>query len=108
MKFEIFKSDSNEKYYYRLKAKNGQIVLSGNPHDSVDAVKATIEAVRERSQDAANFKTNETATGKFTFSLRSSEDKSLGNSQSYKSEKSMKNGIVSVGKNAAGGTVEEV
>ena len=108
MKFEIFQSESNQKYYFRLKARNGQVVLSGNPHASVEAVKASIEAVKERSKDAANFKTNATATGKFTFSLRSSENKSLGNSQSYKSEKSMKNGIGAVARAADGATTVEV
>ena len=108
MKFEIFQSEGNQKYYFRLKAKNGQIVLSGNAHDSVDAAKASIAAVRDRASDAGNFRTNETAGGKFTFSLRSSDDKSLGNSQAYKSEKSMKNGIASVGRNSAEATVEVV
>ena len=108
MKFEIFQSEANSKYYFRLKAKNGQVVLSGNAHDTVDAAKATIAVVQERAGDAANFKTNETATGKFTFSLRSSENKPLGNSQSYKSEKSMKNGIASVGRSSDGATTVEV
>ena len=108
MKFEIFKSEANDKYYFRLKARNGQVVLAGNAHDTVDAVKATIAVVTELAGDAANFKTNETATGKFTFSLRNSDDKSLGKSQAYKSEKSMKNGIVSVGRCSEGSTTVEV
>lgn len=108
MKFEIFQSEANQKYYFRLKARNGQVVLSGNPHTSVDDVKVSIEAVKERAADASNFKTNQTPGGKFTFSLRSSENKSLGNSQAYKSQKSMKNGIGAVGRAAAGATIVEV
>ena len=101
MKFEIFQSESNSKYYFRLKAKNGQIILQSKAYDSSSDVKAAIEGVRKAAKNDSAFETKEDANGKFRFSLKNADGSSLGHSQGYASKATMNNGINSV-KNVAG------
>ena len=50
-KFEIYQ-DKSEKYRFRLKAGNGEVVAVGEAYESKDAVKKGVEAVQRAAADA--------------------------------------------------------
>jgi uncharacterized protein YegP (UPF0339 family) len=106
--FEIFQSEKTEKYYFRLKAKNGQQILSSQGYAGKSGCKNGIESVKKNSADDANFERKEAANGKFHFNLLAANKQIIGSSQMYASKDGMENGIKSVQKNAAEGEVKDL
>lgn len=108
MKFEIFQSDKTDKYYFRLKAKNGQIILSSQGYAGKAGCKNGIESVKTNSGDDANFERKEAANGKFHFNLVAKNKQIIGSSQMYSTKAGMENGIESVKTNAPQATIEDL
>ena len=106
--FEIFQSEKSGEFYFRLKAKNGQIILSSEGYSTKAACQNGIESVKKNSQDEARFEKKETTSGKFKFNLKASNGQVIGSSQSYESENGRDNGIQSVMNNAPEAEVKEV
>ncbi len=100
--FELFQSEKNQKYYFRLKAKNGQVILTSQGYAGKSGAKNGIESVRKNGGNADNFERKEAANGKWHFNLLAANKQIIGSSQMYKSKDGMENGIASVGKNAGG------
>lgn len=50
-KFELYK-DASDKYRFRLKAANGEVVASGQAYSSKDGARGGIEAVRKAAAAA--------------------------------------------------------
>lgn len=108
MKFEIFKSDSNDKFYFRLKAKNGQIILSSQGYTAKPGCKNGIESVKKNAGVDECYERKEAANGKFHFNLLAMNKQVIGKSQMYASKAGMENGIESVKTNAPEATVEDL
>ncbi len=100
MKFEIFKSDKNKKFYFRLKARNGQVILSSQGYADKSGAKKGVESVKKNCSDDDCFERKEAANGKFHFNLLATNKQIIGSSQMYASKATMENGIKSV-KNVA-------
>lgn len=100
MKFEIFKSETSDKFYFRLKAKNGQIILSSQGYASKASAKNGAESVKKNASSQDNFETKESSNGKHYFNLIASNKQIIGSSQMYASKDGMRNGIRSVMENA--------
>lgn len=100
--FELFQSEKNQEYYFRLKAKNGQVILTSEGYSSKAAAKNGIESVKKNAADDARFERKETAGGKFRFNLRAGNNQVIGTSQNYASKDGMENGIQSVMANSQG------
>ena len=66
MKFEIFQSEKDNKYYFNLKAKNGQVILSSQGYAQKAGAKTGIESVRKNCGDDSCFEKKEAATGRPT------------------------------------------
>jgi uncharacterized protein YegP (UPF0339 family) len=108
MKFEIFQSEKADKYYFRLKAKNGQIILSSQGYAGKPGCKNGIESVKTNAADDANFERKEAANGKFHFNLLAKNKQIIGSSQMYSTKAGMENGIESVKTNAPQATIEDL
>jgi len=106
-KFECYKDKAGE-FRFRLKAGNGNNILSSEGYKSKSGCTNGIESVRKNSQDPDRFVKTETATGKFRFALTAKNSQKIGTSQNYQSESGRNNGIKSVAKNALDATVVEV
>lgn len=106
-KFECYKDKAGE-FRFRLKAANGNNILSSEGYKSKSGCNNGIESVRKNSQDPDRFVKTETATGKFRFALTAKNSQKIGTSQNYQSESGRNNGIKSVAKNAPDATVVEV
>lgn len=100
MKFEIFQSETNGKYYFRLKARNGQIILSSQGYASKTGVKSGISSVMKNAINDNSFERKESKNGKYYFNLLAKNQQIIGSSQMYASRSGMENGIESVKTNA--------
>lgn len=96
MKFEIFQSENNQKYYFRLKAKNGQVILSSQGYANKAGAKNGIQSVIKNAKDDENFDRKQAKNGKFHFNLIAANKQIIGSSQMYASKSGMENGIESV------------
>jgi hypothetical protein len=107
MKFEIFKSEKDKKFYFRLKARNGQVILSSQGYADKAGAKNGIRSVQTHSKKDENFERKESKNGKFHFNLVASNKQIIGSSQVYRSKQSMETGIQSVRRVAPQAVVQE-
>jgi uncharacterized protein len=106
-KFEVYQSGKKDEFRFRLKADNGQIILSSEGYSSKAACLNGIQSVKKNSGDAKKFNKTKTPTNMFRFSLNAANSQVIGTSQNYKTERGCINGIESVMKNAAKADVKE-
>jgi len=105
-KFECYKDKAGE-YRFRLKAGNGEIILSSEGYTSKASCDNGIASVKKNCLDEKCFDNKQTDSGKYRFNLKSTNGQVIGTSQSYDSESGCKNGIASVTKNAPDAAVVE-
>lgn len=106
-KFEVYKDKAGE-HRFRLKAGNGETILSSEGYNKKDGCANGIESVRKNSTNPDQFDKITTEGGKFRFNLKASNHQVIGTSQNYDSESGRDNGIGSVGRNAPDAEVVEV
>lgn len=94
-KFEVYKDKAGE-FRFRLKAANGQNILSSEGYSSKTSCMNGVESVKKNSQIPDRFVKKTTASGKFRFNLTASNGQTVGTSQSYASESGCNNGMKSV------------
>lgn len=107
-KFEVYQSGKNKEFRFRLKADNGQIILSSEGYTSKASCINGIESVKKNAGDAKRFTKTQTPSKMFRFAITAANAQIIGTSQNYKSESGRDNGIESVKKNAAKAEVKEV
>lgn len=105
-KFETYK-DKAGKFRFRLKAGNGEIILTGQGYQAKASCVNGIESVKKHALDAGNFEKKESGAEKFMFNLKASNQQVIGTSQTYKTSSGRDNGIASVQKNAPDAVVVE-
>lgn len=106
MKFEIFKGQ-NDKVYFRLKARNGQVILNSQGYANKAGAKNGIESVQKNCGDDACYEIKEAKNGKPFFNLLAANKQVIGSSQMYASMASLRSGIAAV-KKASGGDAKVV
>jgi len=106
--FEIYQSEKTKKYHYRLKAANGQIVLTGQAYKDKESCENGVESVLINGADESRYEVKEASDGRKYFVLRSSNGQIIAQSQMYKSESGLKNGIMSVGNNIADSRIKNL
>ena len=105
-KFEIYKDKGGE-YRFRLKAGNGEIVLTSEGYKGKSSAVNGVESVQKNCSDASCFEKTTTSSGKFRFNLKARNHQVIGVSQSYDSEASRDNGIEAIGRATDGATVDD-
>jgi len=105
-KFEVFRDKAGE-HRFRLKAGNGEVILTSEGYSERSGCANGIESVRRNSTDAGRFEKIRTDSGMYRFNLKAANHQIIGTSQSYASESGRDNGIVSVGRNAPEAEVVE-
>lgn len=108
MKFELFKSEKDKKFYFNLKAGNGQIILASQGYANKPGAKNGIASVQKNCMDEKCWEMKEAKNGKHHFNLLSTNKKIVGKSQMYASKATMATGIASVKKNAPGAIIVEL
>jgi len=106
-KFEVYKDKAGE-FRFRLKAGNGETVLTSEGYTSKSSAMNGVESVKTNAGDSARFESKETAGGKFRFSLKAKNNQVIGTSESYNSASARDNGIGAVGRAATGAKVVDL
>lgn len=105
-KFEL-NTSANGKFYFNLKASNGQIILSSEMYDSRANAENGIASVQKNAADDARYERKKSAKGDPYFVLKAGNGEQIGRSEMYSSEAARDNGIESVKANAPGAAIAE-
>ena len=106
-KFEVYVDKAGE-HRFRLKAGNGEVILTSEGYKKKDGCANGIESVRKNANNPDRFDKTTTKSGKFRFNLKAANHQVIGTSQNYDSESGCDKGIASVGRNAPDAKVVEV
>lgn len=106
-KFEIYQDNRGE-FRFRLKASNGQTILTSEGYKAKSGCENGIASVQKNAPEDGRYESKETKSGKFMFNLKAGNNQVIGTSQSYESTSARDNGIESVKKNAPGASIDQV
>jgi uncharacterized protein YegP (UPF0339 family) len=105
-KFEL-NTSSNGKFFFNLKAGNGEIILSSEMYESKSSAENGIASVKKNAGDDDRYDRRTAANGDPYFVLKAGNGEPIGRSETYSSSAAMENGIDSVKKNAADAQIAE-
>ena len=97
----------NGEFQFNLKATNGQVILTSEGYTTKAACLNGIESVRKNGPIEDRYEKKVAKNGKPFFNLKASNGQVVGSSQMYASERTMKQGIASVMRNAPESPVVE-
>lgn len=106
-KFQLFKSPENQQFYFRLKAKNGEIILSSEGYTSKQNAQQGIKSVKTNATIDDHYELKDHLSN-YTFNLKAANGEIIGRSENYTSEAARQTGMASVKKNAPDATVEDL
>jgi len=106
-KFEVYKDKAGE-FRFRLKAGNGETVLTSEGYTSKSSAMNGIESVKKNAGDPSRFESKETAGGKHRFNLKAGNNQVIGSSENYNSASARDSGIGAVGRAAGGAKVVDL
>ena len=113
--------EKNDKFSFRLKAGNGEVIATSQMYKSLNTCKAGIASVMANApianlenqteegyavQKHPKFEVYKDNAGEFRFRLKAKNGQNIAASEGYASEKSCLNGIESVRKNAVDAKIE--
>lgn len=98
-KFELYTSKNGE-FRFRLKAGNGQTILTSEGYKTKAAAKNGIASVGKNAKRKGAFETKVGRNKKHYFNLKSTNGQVIGASQGYAAASGCNNGMESVKKNA--------
>ncbi|PRD14347.1 YegP family protein [Pantoea coffeiphila] len=98
-KFEIF-SGKNGQYYFRLKAGNGEVILSSEGYTTKASCENGVASVKKHAPADANYQRLVAKNGSPYFTLSAANHQVIGNSEMYSSPQARDKGIESVKVNA--------
>jgi len=107
-KFEVYQNKKSNEYRFRMKASNGQIILSSEGYKSKKACLNGIESVKNNAKNAKRYTKTQTPTGAYRFAMVAGNKEIIGISQNYKSASGRNNGVKSVMKNAVKAAITEL
>ncbi len=107
-KFEVYQSGKKNEFRFRLKADNGQTILSSEGYTNKASCMNGIDSVKKNANDSKRFVKTTTPSKMFRFSITAPNNQIIGTSQNYKSESGRNNGIESVKKNAGKADIKEI
>jgi uncharacterized protein YegP (UPF0339 family) len=106
-KFQMFKSTVNSQYYYRLRATNGETVLSGEGYTSKQSCQAGIAAVKQNAPNDSRYERKDSYNN-YTFNLKASNGEIVGRSETYTTSQGRENGIAAVKRDAPNAPTEDL
>ena len=113
--------EKNDKFSFRLKAGNGEVIATSQMYKSLNTCKAGIASVAANApianlenqteegyavQKHPKFEVYKDNAGEYRFRLKAKNGQNIAASEGYASEKSCLNGIESVRKNAVDAKIE--
>jgi len=104
-KFQLYQSAVNKQYYFRLLARNGEIVLGSEGYISRQNAQLGIESVKQNAGIDSRYQ-RKNGIANFTFNLIAANGEIIGRSENYTSAAARENGISAVKDIAAEAPVE--
>jgi uncharacterized protein YegP (UPF0339 family) len=105
-KFDLKKS-TNGKFYFNLKAGNGQVILTSEMYEAKGGATNGIDSVKRNASDDNRYERKESANGEPYFVLKAGNGEPIGRSENYSSASAMENGIEAVKENAQSAATED-
>jgi len=105
-KFEIFKGQDDQ-FYFRLRAKNDEIILQSEGYEAKGGCQNGIESVKTNAPVDERYKRSISSNDKWYFALKAANLETIGMSEMYESEQNRENGIESVKENAPISPIED-
>lgn len=106
-KFQIFRSSVNFQYYYRLRAGNGEIVLTGEGYVTKQGCLNGIASVKQNAPYDSRYERKDSYNN-YTFNLKAANGEIIGRSENYTTGYARENGISSVKRDAPGAPIEDL
>jgi uncharacterized protein YegP (UPF0339 family) len=106
-KFQLFKSTANAQYYYKLRATNGEIILSGEGYTTKQNCLNGITAVKAHAPYDPYYDRKD-GYNNYTFNLKASNGEIIGRSENYTTRVNRENGIAAVKKDAPNAPIEDL
>ena len=106
-KFELYKDKKGE-FRFRLKASNGQTILTSEGYKSKASAQNGIRSVQENAGSGDRFEKTTTPSGAHRFNMTAKNRQVIGQSQNYKSASSRNNGIAAVNRAAKGAGLSDL
>jgi uncharacterized protein len=105
-KFELKKS-KNDKFFFRLLAGNGQIIMSSEMYETKASAQNGIASVQKNAAEISRFEKLTGKDGSPYFVLKAGNHQVVGQSQMYASESARDGGIESCKNNAPGAAIDD-
>ncbi len=105
-KFTLY-TGSDDQFYFRLSARNGEIILSSEGYTSKSGCMNGIEAVKENAPDDERYERLTASNGQVYFNLLAKNGEVIGKSETYTSESGRVNGIEAVKNTAPDAPVDD-
>ena|SRR5690554_811507 len=106
-KYQIFKSRSNFQFYFRLRAKNGEIILSSEGYTTKQNCQNGIDSVRIHCPLDRNYEKKDSFQN-YTFNLKANNSEIIGRSENYTTSAARDNGIEAVKRDGPDSPVEDL
>ena len=106
--YEVFQSEKSGKFYFRLKATNGQVILASEAYEKKSGAENGVASVQKNGQKEERFERKLGRVRGLYFVLRAGNGQAIGKSESYASEAGMEKGIASVMRNCVSQTVNDL
>ena len=106
--FEIYQSEKSKEYYFRLKAKNGQVILRSEGYTTKASCENGVASVKKNAETENRYERLESKNGKAYFNLKAGNGQVIGTSEMYESNSGMNNGIKSVMNTAPGADTKDL
>lgn len=106
-KYELY-ADKSGQFRFRLKARNGQVILSSEGYASKSGCKNGIASVQKNGPDDGRYRRETSSNGKFYFVLTAANNEVIGRSEMYERAQSRDKGIDAVKRVAAGAPVDDL
>lgn len=97
--FELYKDKAGE-FRFRLKATNGNIILTGEGYKVRASLDKGVASIRKNAADEKRFERSGEEKGKFRFKLTATNGQTIGVSEAYDTAAARDKGIASVQANA--------
>jgi hypothetical protein len=107
-KFEVYQSGKKNEFRFRLKADNGQTILSSEGYTTRASCVNGIKSVKKNAKDPKRVTKTKTYNKMFRFAVTAANNQIIGVSQNYKSESGRDNGIDSVKRNAVKAETKDI
>jgi uncharacterized protein len=106
-KFELYE-DKGGQYRFRLRARNGQIILASEGYTSKSGCKNGIASVQNNAADDTRYRRETSSNGKHYFVLTAANNEPVGHSEMYERAQSRDKGIEAVKRVAPGAPTDDL